>query len=271
MNLSTRFYLSGALLLLGAGVLAPHAQAATIPDKGDFLVAYPMPKNADYKELRNAFKEGKVLESIAEGLNDTFALPTNITIEFKELGEANAYYDPNTRHISIGYELIEDLQELFSKSSKDEDVVLDRTINATMFILIHELGHALINVYDLPAVGKEEDAVDQLSVFILGDNDDPKDANNDNNKMVLDGAGAFLLLAERDEKTLDQMSMWDEHSLSKQRFYNVISLVYGSNPKKFNYLVTRKILPKDRAERSQGEYEQVSHSWSRLLEPYLKE
>jgi hypothetical protein len=198
-------------------------------------------------------------------------LPSNVTIEFKELGEANAYYDPNTRRISIGYELLEDLQELFGATSKDEDVVLDRTINATMFILFHELGHALIHVYDLPVVGKEEDAVDQLSVFILSDSEDPKDDSNDNNKMVLDGAQAFLLLANRDEKTVDQMSMWDDHSLSKQRFYNVISLVYGSNPKKFNYLVTRNVLPKTRAEGSEAEYEQVTNAWSRLLEPYIKE
>ena len=31
----------------------------------------------------------------------------------------------------------------------------------------HELGHALIHVLDLPTTGREEDAVDQLSTYIL--------------------------------------------------------------------------------------------------------
>lgn len=271
MKLFTRVYLSSALLLSGAGALAPRAGAETIPDKGDFVVAYPMPKKAEYRELQSEFKKDKVLEEVTAGLNSSLALPCNITIEFKELGEANAYYDPNTHHISLGYELLEDLLDLFSKTSKDEDVVMDRALNATVFILFHELGHALIDVYDLPTVGKEEDAVDQLSFFVLSDTDNPNDANNDNNKMVLDGAQAFLLLANRDEKTLDQMSLWDDHSLSKQRFYNILSLVYGSNPKKYGYLVTRKVLPKDRAESSTEEYERVSHAWTKLLQPYIKE
>ena len=267
MNPLLRFYPACSLLLL---LCAPNARAATIADKGNFLVAYPKPKGADHIALQKAFKDEKVLETLADGLNDTFALPRNITIEFKELGETNAYYDPNTRRISMGYELMDDLEALFSKTSKDEDVVLDRTMNATMFIFFHELGHALIDVYDLPVTGKEEDAVDQLSAFLLSDSDDPKDEGNDNNQMVLDGAQSFLLLAQRDEATLSQMSLWDDHSLSKQRFYNILSLVYGSNPTKYAFLVKRKTLPKDRATGSSEEYRRVSKAWTRLLEPYVK-
>ncbi len=248
----------------------PGAHAATIADKGNFLVAYPKPKSADYLVLQKVFKEEKVLETLADGLNDTFALPNNITIAFEELGEANAYYDPNKRRISMGYELMEDLETLFSKTSKNEDVVMDRTLNATMFIFFHELGHALIDVYDLPATGKEEDAVDQLSAFLLCDTDDAKDAGNDNNRMGLDGAQAFLLLANRDETVLSQMTLWDDHSLSKQRFYNILSLVYGSNPTKYAYLVKRKTLPQDRAAGSAEEFGRVSKAWGRLLEPYVK-
>ncbi|BCM92081.1 hypothetical protein IAD21_03960 [Abditibacteriota bacterium] len=271
MSLLNRFVFICSLSLFALGTGTSLAQAAPIADKGDFVVAYPQPKKAEYRALQTEFKDGKVLESMAEGLNDAFALPRDITLEFKELGEANAYYDPNTRHISLGYELIEDLRELFAKTSKDEDVVLDRTINATMFILCHELGHALIDVCDLPAVGKEEDAVDQLSFIMLSDSEDPNDKTNDNNKMVLDGAQAFLLLANRDETTLEQMSLWDDHSLSKQRFYNILSLIYGSNPKKYAYMVQRKTLPADRAEGSEEEYARVSRAWGRLLAPYIKE
>ena len=267
MNSLLRFSCACSLLLAPC---APRAEAATIADKGNFLVAYPKPKGADHLALQKAFKDAKVLEELATGLNETFALPCNITIEFKELGEANAYYDPNTHRISMGYELMEDLETLFTKSSKNEDVVMDHTLNATMFIFFHELGHALIDVYDLPATGKEEDAVDQLSTVILGDSEDAAEGGNDNNQMVLDGAQSFLLLANRDEKALSQMSLWDDHSLSKQRFYNILSLVYGSNPTKYAYLVKRKILPKDRATGSQTEYRRVSKAWTRLLEPYVK-
>ena len=49
----------------------------------------------------------------------------------------------------------------------------------------------------------------------------------------------------------------DEHGLPAQRFYNVLCMAYGADPKLFADLVEKEYLPKERAEGCDGEYEQV--------------
>lgn len=238
---------------------------AKIQDKGDFKVVYARVKNQDYAQFQKELQQAKVLESIAADLNETFALPTDVYLTFGECGEANAFYDPETHKLTMCYELIENFYEIFSKYEKSPDALDDAVIGATISVFYHELGHALIHIYDLPITGKEEDAVDQLSVYLLTDGTD------EGEKMAIDGARSFYLMAQEEEKNVKDLAYWDEHSLGKQRFYNIICLVYGQNEKKFDYLVKKKVLPVDRAERCAGEYQQVEKAWVRLLTPYIKE
>jgi hypothetical protein len=267
------------MLLLGAGSFkkisaSPYegASAAALPlqkrakiqDKGDFKVVFARVKNKDYAEFQKELQQAKVLESIAADLNETFALPTDVYLTFGECGEANAFYDPETHKLTMCYELIESFYEIFAKHEKSPDALDDAVIGATISVFFHELGHALIHIYDLPITGKEEDVVDQLSVFILAD------GSAEGEKAALDGARAFYLEAQQEETDVDDLAYWDEHSLGKQRFYNIICLVYGQDEKKFAYLVKKKVLPEDRAERCAGEYQQVEKAWTTLLAPYVK-
>ena len=73
-------------------------------------------------------------------------------------------------------------------------------------MFFHELGHALSNVLDLPITGKEEDAVDQLSTFLLAEGDD------DNEASALNGAYWFLLEAQQRGPIVKRLFA-DEHSL----------------------------------------------------------
>jgi len=121
-----------------------------------------------------------------------------------------------------------------------------------------------VAVLDLPVTGKEEDAVDQLSLFILTDGSD------DGEKAALDGARSFYIEGRQEKTDVDELPFWDEHSLGEQRFYNIICAVYGQNKAKYSYLVKEGTLPPERAERCEGEYEQIERSWSKLLAPHLK-
>lgn len=270
----TRLSLPLASACLSLVLVAPRAQAQDAPEGGGhFIVVYPEVKTKSHEELRRAIKETGALADIAKALNDEFILPRDITIAFEELGTANAYYSPATHRISIGYELMDELHALFLKSGHDkseagQDKATEETLNSTMFLFVHELGHALIDVYDLPVVGHEEDAVDEFSVVLFAGNqgEDSEAASH----IALLGAESFLLLSARDEKELADLPMWDERSLSKQRFYNILSLVYGSNPEKYKAIVEGDLLPKDRAARSEAEWAQASKSWNRLLKPYIK-
>jgi hypothetical protein len=235
-----------------------------IQDKGDFSVVYNKVKNRKYAQWQRELQEENVLEEIVADLNQTFALPTNIYVTFTECDEANAFYDPETRKLSMCYELIENYYEIFARHEKSQEALDDAVVGAITHTFFHELGHALIDIYDLPITGKEEDAVDQLSTFIL------IDGTPAGEKAALDGARAFYLEAKQQDSDIEELAYWDEHSLGMQRFYNIICMVYGQNEKKFAYLVKKGVLPENRAERCAGEYAQVEKAWTTLLAPYIK-
>jgi len=258
---------ASACLLLAQPAPLPLPSASQQPARapaGKFKVVYLRVKNKEYAAFQAELKKERVLESIVADLNDTFVLPSDVTVTFGECGEANAFYDPAKQRITMCYELVESFYDTFRDSESNQDELDDAVAGATIFILFHELGHALVHVLDLPITGKEEDAVDQLSLFVLTDGTDSGE------KAALDGARSFALEGHEKGTTIDDLPFWDEHSLSEQRFYNIICGIYGQNPKKYAGLVKEKILPKARAGKCEAEYQQIERSWAKLLAPHIK-
>jgi hypothetical protein len=246
-----------------AGAPSPRANVARVEDRGDFKVSYGEAKKKELAELRQDLLENRVLEETAGGLNKTLALPEDVTLAFAECGEISASYDPDKRQVTVCYELVDDLYDAFRDEAKSDDELDEKVVGATVFVLYHELGHALVNVYRLPVTGREEDAVDQLSTYLLTDGTDEGEA------AALDAAESLY----RDENAgggEGEPRYWDEHSLDQQRFYNIVCWVYGQNEGKYKSLVADGVLPAERAERCADEYAQIEQSWTALLKPYLK-
>ena len=236
--------------------------AAKAADRGDFRVATREP-DADMtpKEREDYEEELKSLRETADALNKSFSLPHDILIGFDYCEEANAFYDPERKKVTVCYELAEDLYESFRKDFKTDAEVEDSVTNATTFVFFHELGHALVDAYDLPITGREEDAVDQLSVLLLAD------GTEEGEKMVLDAAVSF---SKQGGGELDELAFADEHSLDRQRYYNIVCLLYGQDEEKFASLVKDGTLPQARAERCSDEFARVDKAWDALLAPYTK-
>ncbi|HEX6183172.1 MAG TPA: DUF4344 domain-containing metallopeptidase [Pyrinomonadaceae bacterium] len=254
-----------------AGVATPAASPATTPaqtnaakaaDKGDFKVArHEGGDGLSAKERAEMAEEEKSLEEAAAELNKAFSLPHDIFIGFDACDEPNAFYDPEKKQVTVCYELVADLYEAFRADYKTDEEVDDIVSNATTFVFFHEVGHALVDAYDLPITGREEDAVDQLSVLVLADGTDEGD------RTVLDAARSF---AGETQEELDELAFADEHSFDRQRFYNIICLLYGQNEQKFASLVEDGTLPEGRAERCADEYARADKAWDALLAPYVK-
>ena len=284
------------LLALAACGPAPEEEPEAVPDKvpasfkrtesggvqdtGNFVVRYEKTDNEDYRELEAIFKETRLLEDTAKELDNVFALPAQVPVVFKECGDVNAFYDPEAREIALCWELVEYYAGMFLSEEQTEEEAQEggeAVAGATIFTFFHELGHALIDIYDLPVTGREEDAVDQLATMIL------LEGGEEGEMAALNGAWSFLTEEEEDiegqeeysaeEKVEEEeeLAFWDEHSLDEQRFYNIVCWSYGKNPEGFQYLVDDETLPEGRAERCPAEYDRMSRSWDALLEPYIKE
>ena len=86
--------------------------------------------------------------------------------------------------------------------------------------------------------------------------------------MALSGAQWFLI--EGGKKGKEDLVFWDEHSLDKQRYFDISCLVYGHDTDAFQHLVGSKGLPRPRARRCPNEYARIEASWRKLLTPHIK-
>lgn len=142
---------------------------------------------------------------------------------------------------------------------KDEDAAQFVTSNV-ISTFYHELGHALIDVLDLPVLGKEEDAADTLSSVLTHAiwNEDAA------TQITYDTANAFALWAD-DPEGWDS-AFADTHSLDQQRYYTLVCLYYGADPEAREEVAIDLELPEDRATGCADEFTQADESWAAMLD-----
>jgi len=232
-------------------------------DKGDFIVEYPKIKNSRYDEIDRQLKEEKLLEKAADKLNRSLILPYDIYLKTKDCGEVNAYYDTDSHSVTVCYELMEHFYKVFRSVGESDQKAYDKMFDAVRFAFLHEIGHALIDTYNLPITGSEEDAADRCSTFI-----NLTELGEDGVNAVLAAADAFAI--ESKGNAPDKRNLADEHLLQEQRFYNSLCMIYGSDKEKYAYILNDNYLPKERAARCPSEYERSAESWSDLLRRWRK-
>jgi hypothetical protein len=232
---------------------APHAARPVPPG---FHVAYGTVRDSIYAGWQADFRKARFLEDVADWMNGWIRLPTDVTLTFGECGESNSFYRPQDRTVVVCFELVDELDAMFEHDGNRDQAVDD----ALLFTTLHEVGHALVSVLDLPVTGREEDAVDQLAALILVDGSDDGDV------AAINGVRGLP-----DDDQLDDLTFADEHALNGQRFYNVLCLVYGQNPEAHPEWTRDGTLPEERAERCPEEYGQTRAAWQKLLLPYLRD
>jgi Putative metallopeptidase len=232
-------------------------------DEGDFIAQHETVSNSRYAEIDKQIKQGKLLERAADGLNQALILPHDIYLKSKDCGDVNAFYNPDDHSVTVCYELMEQFFHDFKSEGYDDKKAYDMMFDAIRFVFLHEIGHALIDTYKLPVTANEEDAADRCSSFI-----NLEELGEDGVKAVLAAAEAFQV--ESRASGTHPHNMADEHLLQEQRFYNALCMLYGSNPDKYDAILTKGFLPKERAARCPTEYQKTVESWQTLLEPWRK-
>jgi uncharacterized protein YbdZ (MbtH family) len=231
---------------------------------GTVTLVYQKPKNKAFAPVLAKVKASEMFENTVKQINDTIALPEDLLVEFRECGTINAFYEPDKRRILMCYEIINYFQKSFAEAYDDAETAQTAALDASLFIFHHELGHALVDLLELPITGKEEDAVDDLATLVLVREWEGGDTS------ALNAADSFYMIGEEEEQEaedLEKLPYYGEHSLGKQRYYQIACTVYGSDPETHAGLVP-DVLPKARAERCPAEYEQKARSWDTLLADY---
>lgn len=155
--------------------------------------------------------------------------------------------------------LIERLEAL---SDADYDDLLDFVEGNALFTLYHEAGHMLVSQLDLPVLGQEEDAVDNLATISMLQSGDA-DMDHLLSQAML---GWFLSASD----AYDDLVFHGEHDLDLQRGYRMLCLMVGSDPDAFGELAADLELPGDRVETCPADYDQAVAAWDGVTEAHRK-
>lgn len=193
-------------------------------------------------------------QAAAELLNRAFWLPRDIAIEYRDCEKESAFYNRSTHVVTVCYELV----DLFRKAYPDSE----HPYLLALFIEFHELAHALIHLYDLPIVGRDEDAADQFAALYLIE-------GARNVPAAISGVILAAQFFQDSAATVDgDPDFWDGHSFGDARRAALLCMVYGGLEQSRDTLAD--IIPPERAEECPGEYVEVRRNWNRLLAPYVR-
>ncbi len=225
-------------------------------------ISYVAPENPAHKPIYELLKERKSLEQLQEFLSP-FRLEWTLKIVLTECdGEPDAMYSDDV--ITICYEYIKELQTYMPEKTTSAGVdPIDTVVGPFVDTVLHEFAHALFDYADIPVLGREEDAADQVSAYIylqLG--------KGEAHRLII-GTVYTYMLEVQDTDPPDMEEFADEHSTSEQRAINLICMAYGSDPELFEDLPALGKVPQYRVDICEEEYELVSFAFKTLIGPHI--
>jgi putative metallopeptidase DUF4344 len=278
------------LAALFAGCSAPTQDVA----KGHFEYAVKIEASFVQDRRNQSLVGASTLPDATDFLNENLKLPLDIPVEYVRCGQANAYWSPENQTIRICHQLGAFLlpqvrghlasaaQGEYASEEDFEADVLTITLNAVRFVYFHEVGHALIQLYNLPITGREEDVADQFATWMLLRDHRPNQGRLPYNMTAgetaaLSGAVGFLAFARAASVSNVGVLDWAQtHSFDLARSYNIVCWTYGSNPRKFSWLTPvpsqaeRLNVPANREPWCNYEWNRIDYAFTTLLADHLK-
>ncbi len=139
---------------------------------------------------------------------------------------------------------------------------------AMLFIFFHEAGHMLITEQNIPAVGPEEDVVDEFSTFFLTDQMKMAPERQKGLYAQIIVAGALFQKISAEQHDVSKFPFYDEHSPDAKRFFNILCLATGADPLRFIPMAVKNGVPESRLASCANEYKKKHAAWMTLIEPH---
>ncbi len=134
-----------------------------------------------------------------------------------------------------------------------------------LFVLLHELAHAVVTEMGIPVLGKDEDAADSFAATRLLS---LRDGFSD--QVVANSAKGWFMADRRDKKEGDTVPYYDAHGLDLQRAYQFVCYLVGSDEDKFKSLAHETKLPRDRQQSCKEDYSKALNAWDLVLKPHRR-
>ena len=258
----------GLIILLALLAVNVHAAAhelfpAEKLKTNQFDYEYVEPENPAHRPLYEELKKVQILEKFQEFLSP-LRFPIRVTLKLRGCdGVVNATFWDDA--IQVCYEYLEWVMRQAQKDEKMGLTPRDALIGPTVDVFLHEAGHAVLEVLEIPFFGREEDSADYFATYVL-----LQFAKDDARRLIL---GASFLTGrealEEQGKAPELRLMADTHGLPAQRFYNRLCMAYGFDQELFGDAVTSGYLPQSRAKNCRYEYKTNEYAFKTLISPYI--
>lgn len=203
-------------------------------------------------------------EEVAHALAKSFELPHPLLVRGVNGIGGGPYYSPEDNSITLPYGFAALVLEVESNGNPEisSQELGEQAGAVNDFIFAHEFAHALIANFELPVLGKEEDAADSIATALLLHV--PGGA-----EYASDAAEFWADFSSRQEPPA-LADYADAHSLDLQRAFDVLCWVAGSSKTSFEEVAELEVLPASRLETCPSEYGQLVSSIEAELKPHLK-
>ncbi|HTN61638.1 MAG TPA: DUF4344 domain-containing metallopeptidase [Devosia sp.] len=145
--------------------------------------------------------------------------------------------------------------------SKAQRAAMNRfAANNSLFVLYHEIGHMLVHQLNLPVLGREEDAADNMATWTLLRQGTPKA-----DQALADAAQGWLLSGIAYSSEIKDEDLYGNHSLDRQRAFQIVCLMVGSNDSAFRPIANQYAIDRDRQDTCSDDYFTLNRSLEGLL------
>jgi hypothetical protein len=226
----------------------------------------PDPWTKQEKTMSNRMPHACVLTGIllfGVGSPGAQPAPTDTAQEFTEKIRAGS--EQFQARVEEAARQLDNHPRLKGLSQQQRKDLVEFVVGNMLFALLHEMGHAHIQEMGLPVLEREEDAADSYAITVLINLEADVSYN-----VLIQAMKGWFLDDLRNHKEGIALAFYDEHGLDKQRAYEIICLMVGSDPDKFSALAHQVEMPEDRQASCAGDYSNASWSWETVLKPHLR-
>lgn len=249
--------------MLATTALAPVAAEAQTMRPNRIDIRYVEPKAEKLRPVYDVVRQARMLEKVRDLLRP-LKLPRRLLLKTEGCdGVSNAWYDGDA--VTVCYEYLDDIWKAAPAQTTPAGIApIDTLIGPVADVFLHEVGHAVFDLWKIPLLGREEDAADQFSAYIM-----LQFRKDEARRLIMGSAYQYKADMSASQVVMPTQKFADEHGTPTQRFYNLLCIAYGADPVLFADFASTGMLPKDRAEYCEDEYKQVAYAFRTLLRPYI--
>lgn len=248
-----------AAMLLCA--VTPPVQAQTFETNARIRTVYERVPNPDSPEqgVRRRLEEGRVLERLSEFLAP-LRLPRELVIAAESCGQERVRYKIGSARATICYELVGRLEKAAQKVLVDNPRAQRTTVvGAFVHTALHEVAHAIFDIYQIPVWGRVDDAADRLAAMIM--------------VMFGEDTARITILGTLDALEGKAEPVWMNEAFASlespeyQRRFNFMCIAAASDQVTFGFL--QRFIPKHRIAFCLQEYLQIRKAFNLRIMPYV--